>query len=227
VTASPAFQRARRPEQKEQRRAAILDAARQLASERGVGEVTLTEVAARVGLAHSNVLRYFETREEVYLHLLAAEWDAWKAAVEERLRSSPATPAGVAAALVETAVERPLFCDLHSQAASVLERNVSGESARQFKLAALGAVGDLAAAVADALPELGREGPRTVVTGCAALIAGLWPIANPSERVAGILEDPELRHGRVEFGPRLRSTLEPLIVGLVEQRSRRPRSKRR
>jgi AcrR family transcriptional regulator len=185
-----------------------------------VGEVTLTDVAARVGLAHSNVLRYFETREEVFLHLLAAEWDAWKTAVEGRLPESPATAAGVAAVLTETAVQRPLFCDLHSHAASVLERNVSGESVRHFKLAALGAVGQLADAVADALPELGREGSRTVLTGCAALIAGLWPIANPSERVAEALHDPELRHGRVEFGPRLRGTLEPLIVGLIEQRAR-------
>ena len=75
------FQRARRPEQKAQRRAAILEAARALAAERGVAEVTLTEVASSVGLAKSNVLRYFETREDVYLHLLVAEWKGFETVV--------------------------------------------------------------------------------------------------------------------------------------------------
>jgi AcrR family transcriptional regulator len=103
-----------------------VDVARELATERGVAEVTLTEVASKVGLAKSNVLRYFETREEVYLHLLAAEWQDFKTVAAQRLRSGPSTPAGVARALADTAAERPLFCDLQSQAASVLERNVWG-----------------------------------------------------------------------------------------------------
>jgi AcrR family transcriptional regulator len=227
MQASSTFRRARRPEQKEQRRAAILDVARELASERGVVEVTLTEVASRVGLAKSNVLRYFETREEVYLHLLVAEWQDFKTVAAERLRSGAGTPSAVARALADTAAQRPLFCDLQSQAASVLERNVSGPTARYFKLAVLGAVAELASVIGEVCPALAGKPARTAVTTCVALISGLWPIANPSPRVAEILEDPELVHGRVEFHPRLRGALEPLIIGLVELRSRRPRSKRR
>jgi AcrR family transcriptional regulator len=227
MQASPRFHRARRPEQKEQRRAAILDVARDLATERGVGEVTLTEVASRVGLAKSNVLRYFETREDVYLHLLVSEWDDFKTAAAERLRSGPGTPAGLATALADTAAERPLFCDLQSQAASVLERNVSAPTARYFKLAVLGAVAELGGVIGEVLPALAGDPARMVVTTCVALVSGLWPTANPSPRVAEILDDPELVHGRVEFHPRLRGALEPLVIGLIELRPRRPRSKRR
>jgi AcrR family transcriptional regulator len=205
----------------------MVDVARELATERGVAEVTLTEVASKVGLAKSNVLRYFETREEVYLHLLAAEWRDFKTVAAQRLRSGPSTPAGVARALADTAAERPLFCDLQSQAASVLERNVSGPTARYFKLAVLGAVAELAGVIGEVLPALAGKPARMVVTTCVALVSGLWPIANPSPRVAEILEDPELVHGRVEFHPRLRGALEPLAVGLVEMSSRGKRSKRR
>jgi AcrR family transcriptional regulator len=227
MQASTTFQRARRPEQKEQRRAAILDAARELASERGVGEVTLTEVASRVGLAKSNVLRYFETREDVYLHLLAAEWQGFKTGAAQRLRSGSGTPAGVARALADTAAERPLFCDLQSQAASVLERNVSTPTVRYFKLAVLGAVAELAGVIGEVIPALAGKPARTVVTTCVALVSGLWPIANPSPRVAELFEDPELVHGRVDFHPRLRAALEPLVIGLIELRTSRPPSKRR
>ncbi|HEX2171460.1 MAG TPA: helix-turn-helix domain-containing protein, partial [Dehalococcoidia bacterium] len=63
------FLRARRPEQKQQRREAILEVARQLAVESGVDNVSLGNVAAAVGLTKSNVVRYFGTREEIYLEL--------------------------------------------------------------------------------------------------------------------------------------------------------------
>jgi hypothetical protein len=33
------------------------------------------------------VVRYFGTREEIYLHLTAEEWQDWKHAVTERLRA--------------------------------------------------------------------------------------------------------------------------------------------
>ncbi|MEW1836745.1 TetR family transcriptional regulator [Nonomuraea angiospora] len=88
-----AFVRARRPEHKQQRREEILAAARDLAVASGVRNVSLGAVAEAVGLAKSNIMRYFGTREEIYLILAADEWHQWAAAVTTRLE---ATSAGVA-----------------------------------------------------------------------------------------------------------------------------------
>ncbi|HEY4701584.1 MAG TPA: helix-turn-helix domain-containing protein, partial [Streptosporangiaceae bacterium] len=68
------FQRARSAEQREVRRRAILDTAAAMLAEMTVAEVTLNELSRRVGLAKSNVLRYFESREAVLLDLLGSEW---------------------------------------------------------------------------------------------------------------------------------------------------------
>src|SRR5581483_12026644 len=64
------FQRARSEEQREIRRQAILDAAAEMLEQMPVAEVTLNELSRRVGLAKSNVLRYFESREAVLFELL-------------------------------------------------------------------------------------------------------------------------------------------------------------
>ena len=64
------FQRARRPEQMAARRAAILDAARAMLTDKGVADISLRELSRRVGLAKSNVLRYFDSREAIFLELL-------------------------------------------------------------------------------------------------------------------------------------------------------------
>ena len=46
-------------------------------AEMPVAELSLNELSRRVGLAKSNVLRYFESREAVLLELLDAAWRDW------------------------------------------------------------------------------------------------------------------------------------------------------
>lgn len=206
------YQRARRPEQKEERRAAILDAARELAADRAVRDITLTDIAAQVGMAKSAVLRYFETREEVYLHLLAEEWGAYVTAAEARLRAAPPTPAGVADAIARTYAERPLFCDLTGEMPAALERNVSAATAVHFKTASMSSVIALGGVVAEILPALGEDHARTLVGNAALFVGGLWDACNPPPEVVAMLPD-EFVHVLVEFEPRLREALEAMIVG--------------
>ena len=68
------FQRARSEEQRAIRRQAILDTAAAMLDEMPVAEVSLNELSRRVGLAKSNVLRYFESREAVLLELPTTSW---------------------------------------------------------------------------------------------------------------------------------------------------------
>src|SRR6202451_4812423 len=91
------FQRARSEEQREARRRAILGAATAMLAEMPVAEVTLNELSRRVGLAKSNVLRYFESREAVLLELLDSAWQEWLTALEAGLDGAggaAAPPAG-------------------------------------------------------------------------------------------------------------------------------------
>jgi AcrR family transcriptional regulator len=84
------FQRARRPEQKQQRQDAILDAARQLARRDGVRNVSLADIADQVGVHKSALLRYFETREQIFLELTAQAWAEWRRAVHAGLDGAAA-----------------------------------------------------------------------------------------------------------------------------------------
>ncbi|GHA81718.1 hypothetical protein GCM10010330_39840 [Streptomyces tendae] len=79
-----------------QREAAILEAARRLGAERGIREITLTDIAAAVGMHKSALLRYFETREQIFLKITAEGWRDWSAQSCSRLRALPsATPEAV------------------------------------------------------------------------------------------------------------------------------------
>src|ERR1700751_263650 len=89
------FQRARRPEQREVRRQAVLDAAAAMLVDDPASEISLREISRRVGLATSNVLRYFDSREAIFLELLARESTSWLDAMEYELdQLKPSTGVG-------------------------------------------------------------------------------------------------------------------------------------
>ncbi|OOK69034.1 bacterial regulatory s, tetR family protein [Mycobacterium kansasii] len=93
------FRRARTEENKRRRAAALMEAARSLASETGVASVTLTAVANRAGIHYSAVRRYFTSHKEVLLHLAAEGWVRWSKTVCESLSEpGPMSHSRVAAA---------------------------------------------------------------------------------------------------------------------------------
>ena len=197
-----AYQRARSPEHKEERREAILAAAHELAREASVRNVSLGDIARRVGLAKSNLLRYFQSREDIFLTLLLREWEQWREA---------AAAAPDAAGLTRTLAERPFFCDLLGEQSAVLEHNVSGETVRAFRATSIALVRDLAAEVA-AGTGLRDEDAFEVVAAALLLAAGLYPLTNPAPHVIAIYaEEPGLL--QPEFEGRLRNLLDAVIAG--------------
>src|SRR5260370_42362423 len=80
---SAEFQRARSAGAKQRREEAILAAAARLGAERGIRQVTLTDIAHAVGLHKSAMLRYFETREQIFLRLTAGRWRGTGGAVRQ------------------------------------------------------------------------------------------------------------------------------------------------
>jgi AcrR family transcriptional regulator len=211
----PAFQRARSAEAKQARERAILDAARTLGRRHGIREVTLTDIAAAVGMHKSALLRYFETREQIFLELTAEGWREWSAELRAGLESrAQATPAEVAAAFAGSLAARPVFCDLLAQAPLNLERNVSVESVRSFKLATLHEVELIGKELHRLLGLTETQSVDTVATAT-AMAGALWQMATPGPRLRELYtSDPRLGHAVVEVEPRLTRVLTAYLTGL-------------
>ncbi|MFE2347925.1 TetR family transcriptional regulator [Kitasatospora cineracea] len=212
----PAFRRARSTEAKQAREAAILDAARALGRDRGIRDVSLTDIAAEVGMHKSALLRYFETREQIFLELTAEGWREWSATLRADLTArAAATPAEVAGAVAATLAARPVFCDLLAQAPLNLERNVSLEAVRGFKLLTLHEV----ALIGEELNRLlGLDEAQVLDTVATAtgMAGALWQIASPGPRLRELYTgDPRLAHAVVEVEPRLRRVLTAFLAGTV------------
>jgi AcrR family transcriptional regulator len=218
---SPAtFQRARRPEQKQQRREAILDTARKLALRDGVRNVSLADIADQIGIHKSALLRYFETREQIFLELTAQAWTEWAHSVHAELDAAPRGETdAVAAVLARSFAERPLLCDLIPHTALNHERNVSVDGVRRYKLTSLAAVTEVAEATHSALPQLTAGESRELISTIATLAGALWQIANPPPALTELYaSDPELAHACVDLLPRLQRAANVLLAGFIPAR---------
>ena len=218
----PKFQRARSDEQREVRRQAILRVAAEMLGQMPVARLSLNELSRRVGLAKSNVLRYFESREAVLLELLDSagrDWlDRLAAALPDRV--DPAAPPdaryeGIADVVAESLVDDRLFCELVSVSSAVLERNVSAEVARRYKLATIANLDTLAGLVRGQLPELSAEGAGCFAAGTVVAVTGIWPLTQPSEAMLRVYQDPAMAAVRLDFGAALRELLATLLAGCL------------
>lgn len=192
--------------------------AQKLALAQGVRGVTLTDIAADIGMHKSALLRYFETREAIFLHLAKDAWSEWSHAAKAQLDALSAqgvrNPSGAAAhVLSATLAQRPLFCDLLAHVPLNLERGVSIPAVKDFKVTAIAAAGQVATALEKTL-DLPSPATWNVVSTATAMAGALWQMAAPGTELRALYEsDPELAHAIVDVEPRLNDIITALING--------------
>jgi AcrR family transcriptional regulator len=205
------------------RRSAIMTSAREMLAEKNVADISLRELSHRVGLAKSNVLRYFDSREAIFLEVLDEEFQAWLTDLEARLgrprarKANYANEIRVATAVADSLVDRQLLCELIGSMAGVLERNISFDFARGFKVRAVGRIAELAQLVARQLPWLSRDLTEFFAAGTFALAAGMYPFSVPTEPVRAAIAELGFPDPGEQFGDGLRAGLVTWLIGAAAQ----------
>lgn len=217
MTTPEPFQRARRPEQKEERRLHLLEAAKAaLHGGMEVSELGLNELARQAQMTKSNVYRYFENREALLLALLEEESAQWRSELGRRLAAIPhATAEQIALAFAGASAAYPLMCRLLSVLPSIIEHNVSPERLVEFKLSTLTLMADVAAQLHHNAPTLPLAAYVAFLRLAMALMIGLWPLSRPPEALASVLSLPELQPLRYDFESDLATSLLLFLQGLA------------
>ncbi|MFF4153361.1 TetR family transcriptional regulator [Streptomyces sp. NPDC001651] len=219
------FQRARSEEQRQARRRAILDTAAAMLDEMPVAELSLNELSRRVGLAKSNVLRYFESREAVLLELLDDFLGRWITELERELAEGvdAHAPAEVRAAqladvLSRSLADRTVLCDLFGAQGGVLERNVSVEVVKRHKRASLARLEAATELLCRHVPELGEGAQLFCLMGLASAGALSSYVPPPPSVLAAYAEEPALCVLHIELREALRTAFTSMLLGVLPRR---------
>ncbi|WP_181786891.1 TetR/AcrR family transcriptional regulator [Streptomyces phytophilus] len=216
------FQRARSEEQREIRRRAILDTAAAMLDEMPVAEVTLNELSRRVGLAKSNVLRYFESREAVLLALLDDFLKSWLTELAGELAAGiePHAPPDVRAGrlaeiLSRSLSDRVVLCDLFGAQGGVLEHNVSVEVVKRHKRSSLTHLATMTGLVRRHLPELGDDAQQFCLMALVSAGALSAYVPPPPSLLAAYADEPALGVLHLELHDALRISFASTLLGVL------------
>jgi len=207
------IRRAIRDDDKVARRADILAAAGALYAQNGGRVVTMTEVAARAGVAKGTIYLYFATKEEIYVAcyedlivaLLASLGDECEARTR---RDLPAAIVDTICAFVDL---HPEFLQLASLLNGVLEPKLTEEAIYAYKMRVGAALLDLVSRLTSAMPTITFESAARLLLQTYAFALGLWQQVDLPPVVVKLLDErPALSFYRVDFGSELRAAVEPL-----------------
>lgn len=214
------WERARQPEQIESRRQAILGAAARVYEEVGLDRATLSAVARSAGVSKASIYRYFESREEIFLHLLLADQSRFVTELERRLAllAERSDIDAVAVQFADVVLAQPRYAALSAKLTSVLEHNVSADTLRNFKRAYIGVALRLVNAICVVFPRLDVARARRFIMYHMVFAQGLYPNAHPPPEVQKIMQEPEFAEMCVDERAFLEDHVRILLVGLLSAR---------
>ena len=187
-----------------------------------VAEVSLNELSRRVGLAKSNVLRYFESREAVLLELLDAFLESWLAELADELatgieaHAAPEVRAGrLAEILSRSLAGRVVLCDLFGAQGGVLEHNVSVEVVKRHKRSSLTRLAAMTELVRRHVPELGDGAQMFCLMSLVSAGALSAYVPPPPSLLAAYADEPALGAFHLELRDALRISFTSALLGVL------------
>lgn len=231
---------------KQQRRRAILEAALWVLLDTPFEQITVAQLAERLGLAKGTLYLYFSTKEALFLEVQQQQLTLWFDALEEALRQSgPLTAHELADLICTTIFAQPVMPRLLTVLHTVLERNITLEQALSFKWFVYDRFARAAALMEAKMPALAPKpavaaaptSPATAAKSDAvqgpasapgqgvellmrlhALVLGTWQMTDSSAVVkAAILTRTELGIFDLQFEKVLRGALRDLITGMAQR----------
>ena len=208
--------RAVAPEEKSERRTAILRAAEALLHTAPGGEFTVANLARQAGLAKGTVYLYFRTREEVLLQVHLERLHGLFDELEDALRAPRVDAAYHAVrATLRYLNAHPEFLPLATNCRGMLEVNTSAQAALAFKLALGARLSAIGSRIEEIYPSLARGDGMAMLMNSYALMIGLWQLTDPPACLREAMQRPELSMFRIDFEKQLAAALLALWAGTI------------
>ncbi|UJR86571.1 TetR/AcrR family transcriptional regulator [Sandaracinus amylolyticus] len=209
--------RARKEEDKDERRRVLLDAARSLFEEQHYTQVKIADVAARAGLAKGTVFVYYPTKESLFLALTETLLVEWIEGLEREVEATRGKLGSARAAriLASGLVERPTLTRLLAILGSVLEQEADPERILAFKRKLVEGLARIGVILERKLAFLGPGGGAHLLVRTYALVVGLHALCEVSPNAKKVLDSHEdVGSLRFDFAQELESALLLLLRGL-------------
>ncbi len=168
------WERARTDEQKEQRIAEIVAATVRLYETGDYDDITFAAIAREANFTRSNLYKYFETKEEIFLELIKHDFKRWVEDLSETVSEEREYGTGEFAYLwAAVLVRHPRFIRLLPMLNTTLETNVSLDKLVEFKKFFFQVMATVVSITIQALPAITIDRAIDFLRYQGALVVGL------------------------------------------------------
>tara|TARA_A100001037_G_C15108431_1_gene617696 strand:- start:1139 stop:1804 length:666 start_codon:yes stop_codon:yes gene_type:complete len=210
------FARANTPEQKEQRKKTLVNAAVRVLERDGLAQAGPNAIAREAGFSKANLYRYFDSREEIFLQIFLEDFKHWTKAVSAKLVKLPDTndEEEIAHILISELMSHPRLITLASALASVLEHNVTAEILAKFKADMVKINSQILGSLRIALPDLSYEQVNFFLKSFHHLVKGMAPTTRVGTLPQESIEDSQMLEGDKELEEDIQQFLIIMLRGL-------------
>ncbi len=171
------------PRLTEARKEEIINACAELYESRGFKEITLKEIGAATTLTRTGIYLYFETKEEIFLALLAREYDAWTEEMRAAMAKKEAmSREEVAAVLARTLTDHPRLLRLLSMNLYEMEANSRLERLAEFKISFGASLKTVERMIRKYLPKMDDGARQRFLYAFFPFIYGIYPYTSVTEK---------------------------------------------
>ena len=208
--------RARSVEQKEQRVAEIVDATARLYEKYDFEEITFALIAEEAAFTRSNLYKYFNTKEEIFLELIKHDIAEWRKEVVDTFQNRKCLIGEFAALWVEIQIRHKRMIGLLTILYTTLEKNSSLECLVSFKKKTQHEFAQLAEPLIGVLPAFTMEALYEFLFAQLAMAIGTYPMLNLTDSQKEAMETVGMNTDPQFYEAIYCHSIKSLIAGLAK-----------
>jgi len=211
--------RARSDEQIEQRISEIVDATARLFEENRYEDITFARIAKEANFTRSNLYRYFQTKEDIFLELMKHDIAVWGKDILENFTDGYPSLREVAEISVDLILKHKRMVKLFTILFTLLEPNASLEALTAFKQKITEEIGMVARFLSTKLPFPSVEAAGDFLTTQSYMAMGAYPMMNLTSKQKESMQAIGMDTSPDFYKQKLVHTIELLLQGLTERNS--------
>ncbi|OHD08578.1 MAG: hypothetical protein A2086_13045 [Spirochaetes bacterium GWD1_27_9] len=209
------WERARNDEQKEQRISEIVQATARLYEKYQFEEITFALIAKEANFTRSNLYKYFNTKEEVFLELIKHDLSIWKNELIKTFQKKEYSTEEFANIWVDTQTKQVRLLSLFAILFTSIEKKSSLESLVSFKKKIQEEFGGLVKLLLELFPSVSLDDGTEFSFSLFALSIGIYPMLNLTENQKKAMEltgmNSDYQYYKNIYIKSIESLLQPLI----------------
>jgi AcrR family transcriptional regulator len=207
--------RARSDEQIEQRIDEIVNATARLYEENRFEDISLAMIAKEANFTRSNLYRYFQTKEDIFLELMKQDIAVWRKDIFENFAGGNPSLREVAEISVELILKHKRMVKLFTILFTLLEPNSSLEALTAFKQKITEEIGMVAQFLNTALLFPSVEAAAEFIYAQSYLAIGAYPMMDLTQKQIEAMGAIGMETSPEYYRERLVHAIELLLQGLT------------